>query len=801
MKFRWSTYLRTFGFAVAAAVLLTYAAVALANWALASNQPNADEWQKGTFIIVTSASAAWASGTALVVLCTLVYYRLRKTEKNRQEISVYYKHLLDTLPSPFFCLDTSLRFTGCNPKFAQLLAKNPEQILGQTLRELGLPFTHQQLRIMEDFDRQALQLNQSVHYETPIVNAVGERREFVCYQSPLHNAAGKVVGLVGTLLDVTERNRHANETRQAKRNAEKAFEEVSRINDKLQGAISRASEMAEAAEAANHAKTEFLANMSHEIRTPLTAILGYTELLMDGNMPPPEQSDRLAVVHRNGRHLLGLINDILDLSKIEAGKLVLETRPCSVPTVIADTVSTLRVRAAEKGIELRVKYATPLPEKVQLDDHRLRQILVNLLGNAVKFTSRGYVSVTTTHLPHWHQHGPAIQIEVRDTGIGIRPEKLALVGQPFYQADASTSRRYGGTGLGLAIVRTLVEAMGGELVMASTEGHGSCFTFTLPAETLAGARMLESPADVAPIDATPPAANTTADDRPAATELPLEGMRILLAEDGPDNQVLIRALLQRAGAEVDLVDNGRSACHCALVQPYDVILMDMQMPLMDGYEAASSLRASAYTRPIIALAAHAMSSDRQRCLDAGCSEYLTKPIDRAALIQTILHQAAQWRENTHAAAKPARTATRHPTIHLDQPTPPEDVVHAAGVTPTAKPAGTPVIDIAPIYSELADEPELADVIDSFVRQLPQRLAEMQQAFAAGAYNELTRLAHRVKGAGGSYGYPTLTNRAKELEDAAKNGDREAIILSLAWLGQMVNAVERGRTPRLEETRR
>jgi len=816
---RWISFGRKFGFTLTAVVLLTYAAVAMTNWALAANLPDTAAWPKGTFVVITSASAAWASGTALVVLCSLVYYRLRKTEQQRHDISVYYKHLLDTLPTPFYCTDRNFRFTGCNPEFAQLLRRRSESIFGRRLRELGLPFTPQQMRTIEDYSLQTLQLSRSVRFEMPLADA-GETREYLCYQSPLRNAGGKVIGLVGVVLDVTERNRHAAETRQAKLDAEKALADVSRLNDKLQGAVARASEMAEYAEAANLAKTEFLANMSHEIRTPLTAILGYTELLMDGEISPSEQIERLAVVHRNGRHLLGLINDILDLSKIEAGRLVLETRPCSVPSVIADAVSTLRVRAIEKGIELRVDYATSVPEQVQLDDNRLRQILVNLVGNAVKFTSSGSVSVTTTHLPSWQQRGSAIRIEVRDTGIGIAPGKLAHIGEPFYQADASTSRQYGGTGLGLAIVRNLVEKMGGELVVTSTEGQGSCFAFTLPTEVLSGTRMLDTPADVT----SAPGRDGAGSDDPAS--LRLDGLRILLAEDGPDNQVLIRTLLQRAGADVDLVDNGRSACHCAMVQPYHVVLMDMQMPQMDGYEATRFLRANGNTRPIIALTAHAMSNDRQRCLDAGCSEYLTKPIDRVKLVQTITQQVRSWRE-TAAPAKPQKPTAYLP-LHPDKPPPNEGAVFAGDAAPSTaaptsyaisaeptttaarpvpsappsvEPAAVHLSTMPPIRSELADEVDLADVIDSFVKQLPHRLTEMQQAFAAGAHAELTRLAHRLKGAGGSYGYPTLTTQARELEDAARSGDREAATLALARLGQTVHAVVRGWKPRLEETRR
>jgi PAS domain S-box-containing protein len=379
------------------------------------------------------------------------------------------------------------------------------------------------------------------------------------------------------------------------------------------------------AEAATSAKSAFLASMSHEIRTPMTAILGYSELLMDPTLATSAHDNYLAVIRRNGEYLLRLINDILDLSKIEAGKLPLEIGRCSVPTLLADVASLLRPRAKQRGISLSVEYAGQLPETIESDDARLRQAIFNLAGNAIKFTERGSVRIVASLLADWQDGRSAIKMEVFDTGIGIGEEAMSRLFQPFVQADATISRRFGGTGLGLAITRHIAELLGGSLTVRSMAGQGSVFTLTVPTGDIRGVRMIEHPAEA--IGNAAVAAKSTAQD--------LRGVRILVAEDGFDNQVLIKAVLCKAGAEVEIVENGRLAVAKAEAESFDVILMDMNMPEMDGYEATQTLRDRGYAGPILALTANAMSGDAQRCLDAGCNGHLAKPIDRPRLIETI----------------------------------------------------------------------------------------------------------------------------------------------------------------------
>jgi signal transduction histidine kinase/ActR/RegA family two-component response regulator len=395
------------------------------------------------------------------------------------------------------------------------------------------------------------------------------------------------------------------------------------------------------AESANRAKSEFLANMSHEIRTPMTAILGFAESLLDPEMQDEERATAIRVIRRNGRHLLAVINDILDLSKIEAGRMEPEFIECSPMKVVADVYALEQLRAESKGLRWDVDVRGLIPETIRTDPTRLRQILINLVGNAIKFTHSGGVQLTLALVPG--QPNPdgseataCLRFDVTDSGIGLSSEQLTTLFEPFTQADSSTTRMYGGTGLGLAISKRLARALGGDLTARSRHGEGSTFSLSINVGTLAGVKMLDAPrvADFLTSEMTP---------SPNATVPVGEGLlgaNILLAEDGPDNQRLIAFVLRKAGAEVTIAENGEVAVAEALRatshgKPFDLILMDAQMPVVDGYGAARRLREQGYTGPIVALTAHAMAGDREKCLRAGCDDYATKPIDRHALISTI----------------------------------------------------------------------------------------------------------------------------------------------------------------------
>lgn len=430
--------------------------------------------------------------------------------------------------------------------------------------------------------------------------------------------------------------------------------ELLQLNVALHSANRTLEELYQMAEAATKAKSEFLANMSHEIRTPLTAILGYTELLLSdakNSEAFPQTREALEIIYRNGQYLLRLIEDILDLAKIEAGRLRVEKSRCHLPTLMTDILSLMRVRAAAKNLELTIVNEGPVPEYIETDPIRLRQILINLIGNAIKFTELGGVRVVV-RTTQAEDGGVRLAFDVVDSGIGIPPEQLEKIFEPFHQVDSSATRRHGGSGLGLTISRRLARMLGGDITVRSTVGKGSTFTLTIdPGDLLRANLIFEGITAVqrqlGPLN------------EAKAEEIRFSG-RILLAEDGPDNQRFFEFILRRAGAEVTLVEDGQRAVDSALSaaqagQPFDLILMDMQMPVLDGYEATRRLRAAGYIGPIVALTAHAMEGAAEECLAAGCDDYIAKPVDRLAFLRKVAQflkqgKPAQWQPTLSCSA-------------------------------------------------------------------------------------------------------------------------------------------------------
>ncbi len=390
----------------------------------------------------------------------------------------------------------------------------------------------------------------------------------------------------------------------------------------------------DAAEAATQAKSAFLANMSHEIRTPMTAILGYADILRTESSlskGPPACLEAIDTITRNGEHLLNLINDILDLCQVEAGKLQVDRETCSPSQIVFEALSLMRVRADAKDLSLRAEFDGKIPESIQTDPNRLRQILINLVGNAVKFTDAGSIQMVI-RLSSCNAARPEMHFAVTDTGIGMSEEQMADLFKPFSQVDSSATRKFGGSGLGLAISKRLAEMLGGEIGVRSSPGKGSTFTLTISTGSLDGVRLLDSPAEAERRIEQP--------GKSSAQDHTTLDCRILVAEDGLDNQRIISTFLKNAGAEITVAENGQVAFDCvqaaqAEAKPFGVILMDMQMPVMDGYDAAKKLRAEGFAEPIIALTAHAMKEDRRKCLDAGCNDYMTKPVERRKLIELV----------------------------------------------------------------------------------------------------------------------------------------------------------------------
>jgi signal transduction histidine kinase len=384
------------------------------------------------------------------------------------------------------------------------------------------------------------------------------------------------------------------------------------------------------AEDANRAKSMFLASMSHELRTPLTAVLGLTELLLE-KPDSPDARQMLEMIRTNGQHLAELLNDLLDLARIEAGGLEIDVADCDARKLIEDLCGLLRFRAKDHGLSLDVEIASDLPRRIRTDAVRLRQILMNLLSNAIKFTQEGGIRVCAAMERTAGE--PTLKIVVSDSGIGIDDEQMIRIFEPFVQVSRNDRRAAGGVGLGLAISRALAQALGGDLSVTSEHGKGSRFILTISA----GVVEEEEPPTV-DLDG--------ADDQRFRRPQPVDGAardwqgkRILVAEDTPANRFLIRRLLQSTGAELVFVEDGRQALAEAsagqATNAFDLVLMDMQMPGMDGFEATAELRRSGFAAPIVALTAAAMEGDRERCLRAGCTDYVVKPIDREALLATL----------------------------------------------------------------------------------------------------------------------------------------------------------------------
>jgi PAS domain S-box-containing protein len=502
----------------------------------------------------------------------------------------------DATPVFIWALDPNGHCTYVNRSYADFFGRPVAELLGKGWQ----PYIHP-----DDLDDVCRRVEAGLRSRLPFQistrkrRADGRYRWLVCNGRPHFTESGEFVGFLGGSMDVTEQ-----------REAE------------LQ------------AQAANRAKSEFVTNMSHELRTPLTAILGYAELLQDGTSSAAvniSHDEAIASLRRNGEQLLALIDDILDLSRIETGELRIAPAETDVQALVEDVVATLDPRAAAQGLDLEAFATSDVPRRIVSDPLRLRQVLLNLVGNAVKFTSSGGVKVVLRG--GRSQDGrDALVIAVADTGIGMNDETLAKLFRPFVQADASLTRRHGGTGLGLCICQRLVSMLGGEIHVSSVQGRGSTFSVILDgvravgnAEIPAGTRLH-----------TPRAPRESF----ARRAQPLAGARVLLAEDGPDNQRLIAHLVRKAGADVTIVPDGRLAVDAVLgartTAPFDLVLMDMQMPELDGYSAARDVRAAGCDVPIVAITAHAMVGDREKCLAAGCDDYLTKPITYDRLLEACV---------------------------------------------------------------------------------------------------------------------------------------------------------------------
>ncbi len=415
---------------------------------------------------------------------------------------------------------------------------------------------------------------------------------------------------VVTLSNITQR-------KQAEERLRQTTEQTEIINSQLRDATDQANSLAEQAAQANAAKSNFLANMSHEIRTPMNSIIGFSELLAEGDLAS-EHKEFVDIIRSSGQSLLSLINDILDFAKIEAGHLDVESVECSLGDVVESAASLLEPISSNKGLDFRVIFSDDVPQQIQSDPLRLRQCLVNLISNAIKFTDAGHVHLKVSRQCQTDQE--FIRFDIEDTGVGIDQEGIEVIFDAFTQADGSTSRKYGGTGLGLSITRRLAELLGGSVSVVSEVGSGSTFTLLTP--------VFVQPGKLSQLD------QTDSIDDPFDEQLRFSGS-VLVVEDDPKSQKLVQTLLERKGLAVTLASDGEQAINLASSQSFDLILMDIQMPNINGYEATAAIRRQGLMVPIIAVTANVIKGDDLKCFAAGCSGYLPKPIETNALYRLL----------------------------------------------------------------------------------------------------------------------------------------------------------------------
>jgi PAS domain S-box-containing protein len=495
----------------------------------------------------------------------------------------------------------------CDPQMLALLGLAPEAF-GGTIEDWARCLHPDDLAAARASLRAAVRTGDQFASGFRVVRGDGEIRHLQGHAAVQRDADGRVGRVVGVTIDVTARTRAEEAMRRAR----------------------------EAAEQANRAKSQFIANVSHELRTPMNGILGMTALLLAGDCTPA-QREQLAIVQRSGEALLAILNDVLDFSKIEAGHFGIEVIPFPLRDALREPLAPLAVRAAAKGLAFDVAIDPTLPDEVLGDPVRLRQVLVNLVDNALKFTAQGAVRVEARPLAGRDDGRAWISLAVHDTGVGIAPDAQQEIFEAFRQADASTTRRFGGTGLGLSICRRLVELMGGTITLTSTPGTGSTFGVELP---------LGRPAPTAAVHTAAPdrggaASSPHRGDTPAPRAASAAALRILLVEDNPVNQLVAAGMLRQMGHVVEIADDGARAIECFAPGRYDLVFMDMQMPVLDGLAAARAIReieGQGPRTPIVAMTANAMAADRAQCLAVGMDDHLAKPI-RQELLRDVL---AQW---------------------------------------------------------------------------------------------------------------------------------------------------------------
>jgi PAS domain S-box-containing protein len=647
-----------------------------------------------------------------------------------------FRRLVDSNIIGVFTAETGGRICEANEAFLEMHGYTREELEAGTVC-WNQPATPEYAQMSQCILQQLAATGVTLPVETESIRKDGGRVPVLVGLASLDQAKGQVIGFV---LDLTAR-------RQAELSLARYLSDIEDAQVRIEGQAAQLAQQAKAlelardqAEAANRAKSQFLASMSHEIRTPLNGVIGMTKLLLETELSG-EQQRYAQVACTSGEILLALINDILDLSKIEARKLSLEAIDFDLHNMVDDTIEMLGAAAAKKGLELTCTIAPDTPRLLHGDPLRLRQILINLVSNAIKFTDLGKVAIRI-QLDHQDESTVTLRFAVADTGIGISRDRAGALFSPFVQADGSTTRKYGGSGLGLAISKQLAELMGGEIGLESEPGHGSTFWFTVRLGKRTGSTGYEAE------HAAQHAGERSV--KPPAMTLSRANLRVLVAEDVAANQEVALAILTKLGCRAYAVSNGSAALAAVEDGDYDLILMDCEMPEMDGYEATRRIRQQeALTGkpriPIVALTAHAISGDRIKCLESGMDDYLCKPIEPRRLAAAI----EKWRPGVQPAREPEPRENPH------------------------REAASGIFDEKELLGRLMGDRRVAGIIVAgFLQDAPTQLQCLGERLKEGDAEGARRQAHRLKGAAATVSAGALRTLALQVEDQARAGELE-----------------------------